>query len=89
MTRFRVSLVLRKGKEEIERKNSLYADNASLSSTTSNSTLYRRLARTESDTEMQPIPVSESDIRASILETKNNAEELQQKAKVSEKFLVQ
>jgi len=79
-----LSLVLCKGKEEIERTNSLIAgssDNLSLSSV-SNSSLYRRLAQTESDTELISNPIIESNIHASLVETQINAEELQEKAKV-------
>ena len=75
----RLSLVLRKGKEEIERANNL-------PSPTSTSSLYRRLPQTESDTELVPKPVSESTIHASVLETQISAVELQEKAKVRSNF---
>lgn len=81
---FRLSLVLCKGKEDIERTNSLIAgssDNLSLSSVSSSS-LYRRLAQTESDTELISNPIIESNIHASLVETQISAEELQEKAKV-------
>ncbi|CAF1547785.1 unnamed protein product [Adineta ricciae] len=78
----KLSLVLRKGKEEIERTNILTGgSNPSLLSSVSSSSLYRRLAQTDSDTELVPGPVMESDIEAAITETQANAEELQQKAK--------
>jgi hypothetical protein len=84
----RLSLVLRKGKEDIERSNSLTAGSSdNLSSTVNNSSsLYRRLAQTESDTELIPNPVSESTIQASVLETQISAEELREKAKVKSNF---
>jgi hypothetical protein len=79
----RLSLVLRKGKDEIERVNNLrVTNNNSLSSSISNSSLNRRQAQTEGDTEFFSNPVNESHIRASIIETQMNIEELQQKAKV-------
>ena len=80
---FRLSIVLRKGKEEIERANSLTGgSNPSLLPSVSSSSLYRRLAQTDSDTELVSGPVKESDIDAAITETQVNAEELQEKAKV-------
>jgi hypothetical protein len=76
-------LILRKGKEEIERTNSLIANSSdSLASSTSNASLYRRLAQTDADTELAANPVSETEIRAAINETQMNADELQEKAKV-------
>jgi hypothetical protein len=76
-------LILRKGKEEIERTNTLMAENNnSISSSASNASLYRRLAQTDEDTELTPNPVTESEIRAAVAETQMNAEELQEKAKV-------
>jgi hypothetical protein len=79
----RLSLVLRKGKDEIERVNNLrVTNNNSLSSSISNSSLNRRQAQTEADTEFFSNPVNESHIRASVIETQMNIEELQQKAKV-------
>ena len=80
---FRFSLILRKGKEEIERSNSLIAEsNSSLSPAASNSSLYRRLAQTDEDTELTPNPATESELRAAVAETQMNAAELQEKAKV-------
>jgi len=80
---FRLSLVLRKGKDEIERVNNLLAtSNNSLSCSTSNSSLNRRPAQTEADTELVSNIVNESHIRASVIETQMNIEELQRKAKV-------
>lgn len=79
----RLSLVLRKGKEDIERANSLIAGStSSLASAGSTPSLYRRLAQTDSDTELVPNPVPESEIRAAMNETKANAEVLEEKAKV-------
>lgn len=72
-----MSLVLRKGKEDIERINNLLATN-----NTSLSFLYRRQAQTDVDTELISNSFTESHIRASIIETQLNAEELQQKVKV-------
>jgi hypothetical protein len=80
---FRFTLVLCKGKEEIERTNSLIAEsNNSLSSSISHSSLYRRLAQTDSDTELVSNPVNDSDIQASLMETQKSVEELKQQAKV-------
>jgi hypothetical protein len=74
---------LRRGKEDIERVNNLLAtSSSSLSSSISNSSLYRRQAQTDADTELISNPVTEAHIRASVIETQINAEELQQKAKV-------
>jgi len=74
---------LRRGKEDIERVNNLLAtSSSSLSSSISNSSLYRRQAQTDADTELISNPVTEAHIRASIIETQINVEELQQKAKV-------
>lgn len=79
----KLSLVLRKGKEDIERTNSLMSlQNDSLHSSTSTSSLYRRLAQTENDIELVPTVPSEHEIQAAINETKVNAEELQERAKV-------
>jgi len=81
----KLSLVLRKGKEDIERKNSLIAgSNTSLSSMGSTPSLYRRLAQTDADTEQVSTSVTESDIHAAVTETQNSAEELQEKAKILE-----
>ncbi|UJR29961.1 hypothetical protein I4U23_017508 [Adineta vaga] len=81
----KLSLTLRKGKEDIERTNNLMAgSNSSLSSLGSSSTLYRRLAQTDADTELVPNPVTESEIQAAVNETQINAEELQEKAKIVE-----
>ncbi|CAF1381544.1 unnamed protein product [Adineta ricciae] len=81
----KLSLVLRKEKEEIERANSLTGgSNPSLLSSVSSSSLYRRLAQTDSDTELVSGPIMESDIEAAITETQDNAKELQQKAKIIE-----
>lgn len=81
-----LSLVLRRGKEEIERKNSLISgsSNNSLSLSGSTPSLHRRLAQTDSDTELVPNPVSECQLDQSILETQISAQELQQKAKLVE-----
>jgi hypothetical protein len=79
----RLSLVLRKGKEDIERVNNLLAtSNGSLLSSISNSLPSRRQAQTNADTELISSPITEAHIRASVIETQINAEELQQKAKV-------
>ncbi len=56
------------------------------SSNESSSSLYRRLAQTESDVELIPNPPSESAIHASVLETQISAEELRDKAKVKSNF---
>ena len=81
---FRLSLVLRKGKEDIERTNSLNSMRSdSLSSSSSNPSLHRRLAQTEADTELTPSGVTESEINAAVVETKHNAEELNYQAKVN------
>jgi len=56
--------------------------NNSLPSSVSNTSLHRRLAQTDEDTELSPNPVSESQIRAAVLETQISAEEFQEKAKV-------
>ncbi|CAF1480526.1 unnamed protein product [Rotaria sp. Silwood1] len=81
----KLSLILCHGKEEIERTNSLIVgDNSSLTSSTSNSSLYRRLAQTDSDNELVSNPVKESNINAALLETQMSIEELQEKAKVIE-----
>ena len=84
---FRLSLVLCKGKEEIERKNSLISGSSSenLPSSASTPSLYRRLAQTEADTELVPSTITEEVIQASIAETQVNAQELQEKAKVRSK----
>ncbi len=72
---------MRKGKEEIERVKNLFANNpGSLSSSTSS--LYRRQAQTDADTELVSNSISEAHIRSSVVETQINAEQLQQKAKV-------
>ena len=57
-------------------------DKSSISSSVSTSSLYRRLAQTDADTELIPNPVTESDIRAAVVDTQNSVEELQEKAKV-------
>lgn len=80
---FRLSLVLRKGKEEIERvKYLLSASSGSLSSSPPNSSVHRRQAQTDADTELVSSQINETQIRAAIIETQNNAEELQQRVKV-------
>jgi hypothetical protein len=77
---FRFSLVLCKGKEEIERTNSLIVgSNSSISASPS---LHRRLAQTDADTKLVSDTVTESDILTTVAETQNTAEELQEKAKV-------
>lgn len=82
---FRLSLVLRKGKEDIERTNSLNSMGSdSLSTSSSSPSLHRRLAQTEADTELVPSGVTESEIDAAVVETKNNADELQYQAKVNQ-----
>ena len=86
----RLSLVLCKGKEEIERKNSFISGSSSenLPSSVSTPSLYRRLAQTEADTELVTPTITEEAIQASIIETQANAEELEEKAKVRlKKFL--
>ncbi|CAF0839509.1 unnamed protein product [Rotaria sordida] len=80
----KLSLVLRKGKEEIERVKYLASTNGSLSSSILNSYLYQRQAQTDADTVLVPNPVTEANIRASVIETQINAEELQQRAKEKE-----
>ncbi|CAF0798072.1 unnamed protein product [Adineta steineri] len=78
----KLALILLKGKEEIERVNNLRVNSKSqLSSTISNSSLYRRQPQTDSDIELISNFVTESHIRASVIETQINAEKLQQKAK--------
>lgn len=79
-----MSLVLCKGKEEIERKNSFISGSSSedLPSSSSTPSLYRRLAQTEADTELVPPTITEEVIQASIIETQANAQELQEKAQV-------
>ena len=80
---FRLSLVLCKGKEEIERKNSLLTNSSeSLALSGATPSLYRRLAQTDADTELVSDSVSEGDIRAAMTETQINADELEEKAKV-------
>lgn len=81
---FSLSLVLRRGKEEIERKNSLISSssNNSLSLESSSPSLHRRLAQTDSDTELGLNSISECELDQAILETQLSAQELQQKAKV-------
>jgi len=80
---FRFTLILCKGKEEIERTNNLIAgSNNSLSPSISNPSLYRRLAQTDSDTELISNTVNESTIQASLIETQKSVEELKQQAKV-------
>jgi hypothetical protein len=75
---FRLSLVMRKGKEEIERVKNLFANSTgSLSSS-----LHRRQAQTDADTELVSNSISEAHIRSSVVETQINAEKLKQKAKV-------
>lgn len=77
----KLSLILCKGKAEIERTNSLMnLQNDSPSSSTPS--LYRRLAQTETDTELVPNAPTEREIQTAITETKVNAEELEEKAKV-------
>jgi hypothetical protein len=73
-------LVLCKGKEEIERTNSLIV--GSNNSISSSSSLNRRLAQTDEDTKLVSDTVTEFDILATVAETQNTAEELQEKAKV-------
>ncbi|CAF0984973.1 unnamed protein product [Rotaria sordida] len=82
----KLSLVLRYGKEDIERTNNLIpADNISISSTVSNSSsLSHRLAQTDSDIELVSSPVKESTIEAALVETQMSVEELQEKAKIVE-----
>ncbi|CAF2526768.1 unnamed protein product [Rotaria sp. Silwood2] len=81
----KLSLILRYGKEEIERTNSLIAeDNTSLSSSVSNSSSYRRLAQTDSDIELVSNSVKKIDIDAGLVETQMNIEELQEKANIVE-----
>ncbi|CAF4034076.1 unnamed protein product, partial [Rotaria sordida] len=80
----KLSLVLRKGKEEIERVKYLASTNGSLSSSILNSYLYQRQAQTDADTVLVSNPVTEANIRASVIETQINAEELQQRAKEKE-----
>jgi hypothetical protein len=80
---FRFTLILCKGKEEIERTNNLISgSNNSLSPSISNPALYRRLAQTDSDTELISNTVNESNIQASLIETQKSVEELKQQAKV-------
>ncbi|CAF2749352.1 unnamed protein product [Rotaria sp. Silwood2] len=80
----KLSLVLRKGKEEIERvKYLLAASIGSLSSSISNTYLNRRQAQTDADTVLVSNPVTEANIRASVIETQLNAEELQQRVKIN------
>jgi len=72
---------MRKGKEEIERVKNLFANSTgSLSSSTSS--LHRRQAQTDADTELVSNSISEAHIRSSVVETQINAEQLKQKAKV-------
>jgi hypothetical protein len=71
-------LVLRKGKEDIKRVNNLLANSTGSSS----SSLYRRQGQTGADIELIPNPISETSIRASVVETQINIDELLQKAKV-------
>lgn len=72
-----------KGKEDIERKNSLLTGSSdTISASGSSPSLYRRLAQTEADTELIAGGVTESDIQASMFETQMSAQELQEKAKV-------
>lgn len=80
----RLSLVLCKGKEDIERKNSFISGSSSedLPSSVSTPSLYRRLAQTEADTELVAPTTTEEVIQASIIETQANAQELEEKAKV-------
>jgi hypothetical protein len=73
----KLSLVLRKGKEDIERVNNLLA-----TSHGSQSSLYRRQAQTDADTELISSPITDAYIRASVIETQINTDEFQQKAKV-------
>ena len=73
----KLSLVLRKGKEDIERVNNLLA-----TSSGSQSSLHRRQAQTDADTELISSPITDANIRASMIETQINADEFQQKAKV-------
>jgi hypothetical protein len=68
---------MRKGKEEIKRVNNLLANNSS-----SSSSLHRRQPLTDADTELGQNSVNEADIRASLIETQINVDELQRKAKV-------
>jgi hypothetical protein len=75
----RLSLVLRKGKEDIKRINNLLT-NSNCSS--SSSSLNRRQGQTGMDVELVPNTITEAFIRASIIETQNNVDELQQKTKV-------
>jgi hypothetical protein len=86
----RLSLLLRKGKEELDRLNGTNSvSTTSLTSTTSNSSLHRRLPQTEADTEFISSTITKNDIQTSINETKNNAEELNQiiRVKTLRKYL--
>ncbi|CAF3466818.1 unnamed protein product [Rotaria sp. Silwood1] len=81
----KLSLVLRKGKDEIERVKYLLATSiGSLSSSISNSCLNRRQAQTDADTVLISNSITEANIRASVIETQINAEALQQRAKEKE-----
>ncbi|CAF1117113.1 unnamed protein product [Rotaria sp. Silwood1] len=81
----KLSLVLRKGKDEIERVKYLLATSiGSLPSSISNSCLNRRQAQTDADTVLISNSITEANIRASVIETQINAEALQQRAKEKE-----
>ena len=58
------------------------------SANASSSSLYRRLAQTESDTELISHPPSELTIQEAVLETQISAEELREKAKVKSNFSI-
>lgn len=75
----RLSLVLRRGREDIKRVNNIFT------TCLSSSSLNRRSTQTDTDTELISHSINEANIRASIVETQINLEELQQKLKLSKK----
>ncbi|CAF0730233.1 unnamed protein product [Adineta steineri] len=74
----KLSLVLRKGKEEIERTNNLTTGKNNSGDTTPS--LHRRLPQTDADIELVPNVITEADVNAAIVETEANAEEFHEKA---------
>ncbi|CAF2149644.1 unnamed protein product [Rotaria magnacalcarata] len=82
----KLSLVLRKGKEDIERfKYHLTTSNNCVSSPTSNFYINRRQIQTYTDAVLTSNPANETHIRSSIIEPQINAEELlQSKLKAKE-----
>jgi len=67
----RLSLILRRGRDDLRRSNHLF--------TSGLSSLNRRQAQTDNDTELVSHSINEANIRASIVETQVNLEELKQK----------